>query len=350
MNDIFAQRLKSARLIKGLSMEELANAVGVSKQMISKYEAAKSMPDSSVLIALSRALEQKADYFFRPRKIQIGEVEFRKKSSLSSKTSNGIAEQVHVMLENYIAVEDILSIESKFENPLERFVIQNLEDVEIAVNELRSKWEIGYDPILNIVELLEYNEIKVLEIDLNMSGFDGMATRVDELYPVVVVNKNFPIERKRFTLLHELGHLLLKFTADFTHKEIEQFCNRFAAALLLPAKVAIEKLGEHRSQLAIKELELIQRRFGISIPAIVYRLADLKVITPTLLRRFFIRMRSDEQFKNQVSVTRYMGEETSTRYEGLIHRALTQELMSLSRAASLLGVSISEIRKSYQLV
>lgn len=331
-------------------MEALAQSVGVSKQMISKYESGKSLPDSKILIKLSKALGQKADYFFRPRNIEIGEVEFRKKSSLGVKKSRAISEQVHVMLENYVALEDVLSIESKFVNPIKEEIIRSFEDVEKAVDQLREVWEIGFDPILNITELLESKEVKVLEIDQQLQSFDGMATYVDEVYPVVVVNKNFPTERKRFTLLHELGHLLLNFFSEIEHAQIEKFCNRFAAALLLPAKFAFEKFGKFRSKIGFKELELVQRQYGISIPAIVYRLADLKIIGPGLLKRFFVKLRTDDAFKSNVHRERFKGEESSSRFEGLVHRALTQELISISRAASLLGSSVSVVRKSFQLV
>lgn len=331
-------------------MEALAGAVGVSKQMISKYEAAKSIPDSSVLVELAKALDQKADYFFRPRSIEIGAVEFRKKSSLQKGKVTAIAEQVHVMLENYVAIEDILALESKFINPIAEHEIKQMDNVEDAVDKVRMEWEIGFDPILNIVELIESKGVKVLEIDLSLDNFDGMAAYVDHSYPVVVVNKHFTIERKRFTLLHELGHLLLNCGDSISHKELERYCNRFAAAMLLPAKVAIEKFGGMREKIALKELELVQRRYGISIPALVYRLADLQIIPQVLLKRFFIRLQSDPELKSHINTERFQGEESSRRYEGLVHRALTQELISISRAASLLGASVSDVRRSVELV
>jgi Zn-dependent peptidase ImmA (M78 family) len=59
--------------------------------------------------------------------------------------------------------------------------------------------------------MLEDNFIKVVEVDKPLD-FDGLSAFVDNKIPVIAVNKNFPIERKRFTLLHELGHLLLSFS------------------------------------------------------------------------------------------------------------------------------------------
>lgn len=71
MKQIFSQRLKSARLINGLSMDSLCEKMNhiVSKQSISKYEKGIMMPDSTILIALSKALNVSVDFFFRPYKM-----------------------------------------------------------------------------------------------------------------------------------------------------------------------------------------------------------------------------------------------------------------------------------------
>jgi Zn-dependent peptidase ImmA (M78 family)/transcriptional regulator with XRE-family HTH domain len=349
MQQIFAQRLKSARLIEGLTMEALANAIGVSKQMISKYEAAKSMPDSSVLLALAKALHQKPDFFFRPHRIEIGKVEFRKKSRMPQAQSKAIAERVRAMLENYLAVEEMLGISYSFINPIATNVIDSSSALEDALHQLREKWELGLDPIVNIVELLEGREIKVLEIDSGSEDFDGLATLANDRFPVVVVNKNFSIERKRFTLLHELGHLLLQFPVEMDPKEKEKWCHRFAASFLLPEK-AIKEITTKRGDFATREIELLQQRYGISFQAIVFRMSELNLISKEVQRRFFIRMRQDADFGAQVDKERFVGEETSHRFEALVYRALTQGLISMSRASGLLGVSVSEVHKTHQLL
>jgi len=87
MKEIFSKRLKSARLLAGLSQDKLVEAIDqqVSKNAIAKYERAEMMPNSKVLIALSKALDVKTDYFFRPFTVEIDQVEFRKKSKLELK-------------------------------------------------------------------------------------------------------------------------------------------------------------------------------------------------------------------------------------------------------------------------
>ena len=84
----FGDRLSSALKMAGMSMEAPARKGGaiVSKQAISKYEKGKINPGSEVLLALSKALDMKMDYFFRSATVAIAGIEFRKCSCL---TKNG---------------------------------------------------------------------------------------------------------------------------------------------------------------------------------------------------------------------------------------------------------------------
>ena len=71
METIIGQRIKNSRIHKGLSLQEVAEKIGVSKQMINKYEQGKSVPNSEKLIAFSKLFNQKIDYFFRKPEISI---------------------------------------------------------------------------------------------------------------------------------------------------------------------------------------------------------------------------------------------------------------------------------------
>ena len=107
MNTIFALRLKQARLMRGLSMDELCSRIGISKQSISKYENSKMMPDSTILLALSNILNVKIDYFFRPINVKVEQIEFRKKSKLGQKKISSIKEIIKDKIERYLEIEEI---------------------------------------------------------------------------------------------------------------------------------------------------------------------------------------------------------------------------------------------------
>src|SRR5690606_22889202 len=207
-------------------------------------------------------LNVKVDYFFASPSIELGEVNFRKRNSFSVKKVNALKENIKMRLSNYLEIENILKIDNSFDNPLKKKKANTLEEIEQVVKELRDDWEIGYDPVHNLIQLLEDKEIKVIEIDEPQSNFDGLATIINEKYPVIVVNKNFNVERKRFTLLHELGHLLLDLP-ECESKFEEQICNRFASEFLLPKSMVLKEFGEGRETISFKELIEVQRKYGI---------------------------------------------------------------------------------------
>ena len=141
MKELFAKRLKSARILAAISQDELVARIEgmVSKNAISKYERGEMMPNGKVLIVLAKALGVKPDYFFREFNVEIEQIEFRKKSKLGVKRVNAIREKVVDIVERYLELEQFLSIKSEFRNPIAHLVIKNQDDIENAVNLLLKK-------------------------------------------------------------------------------------------------------------------------------------------------------------------------------------------------------------------
>ena len=349
MESIVAYRIKNARKLKGLSLQDVAEELEVSKQMISKYEKGLSIPDSSKLIKLSRLFDLKVDYFFNSFKVDFGEINFRKKSTFPVKKQNQLKENIRIRLENYIYIEDCLSIDYTFKNPIEDIEINTAKDTELAVNKLRSKWEIGTDPVHNIIQLLEDKKIRIVEVDDTEDKFDGLATYVNNKFPVIVINKNFPVERKRFSLLHELGHLLLNISSGCELNE-ENACNKFASEFLLPRKTVINEFGGKRKHVSINELISVQIKYGISVKAIVYSLKDSGVLNENQHASFYKRIRFNRSLEKEIDQPRFSTPEQSNRYERLVYRALTQENISISKASTLLNISVDDIKENYELI
>ncbi len=345
MKDIFAKRLKSARTLAGLSQDELVARMGnlVSKNAISKYEKGEMMADGKVLLALAEALNVKTEYFFRTFTVEIENVEFRKRSKLSSKKEGAIKEQVTDIVERYLEVEQFLGIQSDFTNQIASHIIANGEDVEAAVNHLLDKWKLGVNALPNVIELMEDKEIKVIEIDAP-DEFDGFSGLANGRFPVIVINEHYSIERKRLTVLHELGHLLLNFSPELSHKDKERLCFRFAGAMLIPEETFRRELGGLRSHLSIPELIAIKEAYGISVQAIVQRAKDLGIISEYVFLQFrkWISNKRDEAGLGQ-----YIGREKSRRFNQLIYRAAAEEVISMSKAANLANLKLAEFRKNF---
>lgn len=349
MNEIFAYRFKNARKMKGYTLANVAENIGVSKQMISKYEKGLSLPDSPKLIELANLFGENIDYFFRPATYKLEQIKFRKKSAYPQKKIDALKASILKQVENYLNIEDILNIQKEFVNPIENIKINSFNDAEQAAEALRKQWNLGTDPIHSIISLLEYNEIKVIEIEEDEKLFDGFSALIDNKFQVIAINKNYTIERKRFTLLHELAHLLLNINNKLADKE-ERLCNRFAGAMLLPESVLIKEIGKKTEKLNLNALANIQKRFGISISAIVYRLADLNIISGYKKKQYYIERNKNIKLKEFCDEVRFFGCENSDRYTQLVYKALIQEIISISKASVLLDRSIEQVQNEISVI
>ena len=348
---IFAERFKSARLMKGFSLQDLADALGnkLSRQALHRYEKGEVIPDSEKINLIGNALNVSPDYFFRTTKVELSEVEFRKLSKMPQKEASIVKEKTKEYLSRYLELEEILGLPNVFVNHLKDIEpVTTYKQVNRAAELLREKWGLGKAPVFNIVELLEDKNIKVVELDVN-ENFDGMQTFVNDTIPVVAYNikKADKPDRIRFTLLHELAHLLIKF-GDVTEKQKETLCHQFAGAMLLPGESIKAELGEHRNKLSIMELANIKKQYGISMQAIVMRARDCGIINEHYTKQFFfmfvqMNWKVDEPYD-------YIGVEESNRFKQLLFRALIEDQISMSKAASLNNQSLADFKKQYQPV
>lgn len=353
----FPERLKSARLMGGFSLQALADRIGnrVTKQALSKYEQGQMMPTSEVVSLLSEALLVRPDYFYSETKVSFGEIEFRKLKKYKAKERSRIIEIARDTLRRYIELEEIIGISSQLDNPLRDFSIHQdhaQQDVEAAADQLRHAWNLGGDPLAHVVELLEEHHIKVVEIDSTVA-LDGFSTYVNDKIAVIVLNKrklDGCLDRKRWTALHELGHLLLKDLGGFVEKDKEKLCHYFAGALLFPKEAMKSELGERRTKLSLQELGALKQQYGISMQAIVYRAKELGIINENYFKQFFFMFQQMGHREKEPTQYQYQGFEQSTRFKQLLFRALAEEIISMSKAASLNNQRLAEFRKENLII
>lgn len=346
--EIFSKRVKSARTLRGLSQRELSARVEglISHNAIAKYENGLMKPNSTVLLELSKVLDLPLDYFFKSQSIEIENVEFRKKSKLTQKEENAIREETLENISKYIELEQLLDISTEFKNPIIDIKINNSEDVEKAVDELLSKWNVGFNAIPNVIGLLEDKEIKVLEQKENDS-FDGLSGWATGQIPIIVINSEFGLERKRFTALHELGHLLLNFNKNLEHKTIEKLCHSFAGAMLIPKQTFLKELGDSRKKISLSELINIKEAYGISIQAIMARAKNLNIISEQSYIAFRLWINESQDRKKEVNLGSYKGKEECTRFKQMLYRATSENIISMSKAANLANQKLAQFRDEY---
>jgi Zn-dependent peptidase ImmA (M78 family) len=197
------------------------------------------------------------------------------------------------------------------------------------------------------MELLEDKGVRILEVDL-LSDFDGLSAWADEV-PVITVNKNHDLVRKRFTIIHELAHLILEFN-ECTGRDLERLCHSWAGAFLIPKEKMIEELGSHRRKITFMELKKLKGIYGISIMALMARAKGLGIINDNTYKGFFIHAGQNGWRSGKVPEPGdYVGREYANRFRQLISWAVAEEIITMSKGAELMNISLAEFRKGFQI-
>lgn len=341
MTKVSPIKVKIARHRNRLSMDELVARMGdaaVSKMTISKIERGLLNPSKKTLEAIAAACGVTTSFFSVPE-ISFSPMCFRYEKDIPSKEAKQTEAEVIVKIEECFAREQMVADVPVFENPLQGFVVRTYADAEEAARLLRQHIVIGTHPIHSVYEMLQEMGVMVVEIDAPSSELLGTSTIINEVQPVIIVNLRgcTTTERKRFTALHELAHLILDIqpiTEDtFNNKKanvtlknptIERLCHHFASAMLISPSSIRRRLGDRRTDLSIAELISIRNMYGISIAAAVHRAHDLAIISDATYNRFY-----DERInKNKMETGwgEYPIMETADRYNLLEERLMTGDL------------------------
>lgn len=289
MNYTISLWLKNIRRMRGLTLEEVSQCLNgmVTKQAISKYERGLMKPSHMVLDALCSLYQASPDFLLGRKPIVISCLSFRSRGIVSQKVKQRIVSEVQVWMEHYLALESLFDSVIRFKNPVSGFSIIDYDDIESAAIQVRHKWGLGNDAIASVCRMLELVGVKVLELNIE-EDIDGLCGWINKKTPFVVLKKNnVTVERKRFTALHELAHILLPSLEAMDCNKKERMCHRFASAILLPREIIYTYVGKVRDNLSVSELSSLRSMYGISVAAIVHRLKDLSVISMDYYNHIF---------------------------------------------------------------
>ena len=342
---MIGKRLHRARKAADLSLRDLAEQVGVSHTWINKFEKDQAMPDSKTLLMLAQALGVRSEYFFRPAKVALSQVEYRKKSSLPKKRLQAITHEVLDHIERRMELESLFP-----QPPVETFrlpadlpdQVVNFSQIETVANHVRREWDLGMNPIPALIDLLEIKGIRVFCIDARQDAkFDGLFAYAASS-PIAVVGKFWPGDRQRFTLAHELGHLLLadRLSETLDH---EKACNRFAGAFLFPDVSVKKYLGAKRSSLEIREAQALKHEFGLSMSAVIRRAFDLEIIKEDHYRSLAILFQQKGWRANEPGEP--VKPENENIFSNLVFHALAEDYIGDSKAAELLSLPLDAFHR-----
>jgi Zn-dependent peptidase ImmA (M78 family) len=350
---MIADRLKLARRKAGFSLRGLSAAMNekVTAQAIGKYERGEDVPSSGVLTALAKALGMSLSYLLDTQGIELSSVEFRTKANTTAKDRAHVETEVLEWIERYLQIELILDLDSaEWQCPVPCPVqLREVNAAEKLAVDVREEWKLGLDPIPNMTELLEEKGLKVLTVPLppRVSGFTCLVGRGEGQpdLPVIVVNNQFSLERRRLTLAHELAHRLID-TECLNEKDEEKAATLFAGAFLMPRDHLLRTAGNQRNAFGYKEIIDLKRLYRVSGVALLMRLRQLGVISEsTLIYAFQTVARGwRTQEPEELEKANERGKrERALRFERLCYRALAEGLISLTKAAELLRLHASEV-------
>ncbi len=274
----YGERLRLARILNGFTLQELGEAVSVSRQSIHQYESDIRAPASDVTNALAEYLRVQPYFFERPLSgdVKPEQCHFRKRQT----TPVGVKERVQAystVLEQLVAElhEHLDMPENKF-NLIDNSKIDELTSpiIEKIAEGARARWGLSLDaPIDNMINVVE-NQGAIV------TCFDGVSEKVDALsvnrkYPIIIRNSaKESVCRMRFDLAHECGHLVMHDGIETGCKQTEREADAFASAFLFPRSSFAREFPPCLGRDGIinwKKIYDLKVRWKVSAKAIIYR-------------------------------------------------------------------------------
>lgn len=268
-------RLGLARTRRGLTKRRLAKLVGVTEASIRRYEDADDAlnPSPQALSALAKALDFPTEFFSADDLDELPEesVSFRALSKMTAAQKNSAlaAGRLALALHDWIA--------ERFHLPAPD--IPKLGpgiDPETASEVVRTEWDLGEQPISNLVHLLEAHGVRVFSLAEECREVDAFSCWRSET-PFVFLNTQKTAEHSRMDAAHELGHLVLHWHHDVPRgRPAEEEARRFASAFLMPRSAVLATAPPFPT---IENLIAPKCRWRVSLAAYIYRLHKLGALS-----------------------------------------------------------------------
>jgi len=349
--------------LAGMTIQELADKSGLAVGALSNILNGKSEPRSSTLIKICDALDVTiAEILAETPRLRT--LRFRTQKNLSGREK---AERDQIKHETGLWLRDYRELESIAGEHRDFFFAGYREsDPDVAANYLRLKLELSEtEPISDIAVLLDDIGVKLRLKGFGFKRTNGFSVGESDGGPAIVVNceKGLSIERQIFTAAHELGHLVLHGESygkdeDGENQDEEQQANRFAGAFLLPT-AGLQKEWESRAGNDwIDRILLIKKVFKVSYQTVIYRLQqvydsmkdrNLRLVFAIEYKRKTGHDLKDHYEPDPVAeweidgLSRY--DFVESRFRRLVRIAYEREEISISRAAEILCIDLSDIRE-----
>lgn len=296
------QMLELARSSRGITQKELANLINRTQAAVSQWEHNLREPNEEDISLLSEALNYPKSFFYQQEiDVYLPPVQghYRKKAALKAVSRTQLESHFRLLGGWVNKLQDAIEVEDGIASP--DFSDDNLSDStpEDLARQLRAKWRVPNGPIRSLTTLLENHKIVVAKTWMFNENVDGYSFHTNSGMPVIYVNREMSIDRMRFSIAHELGHLVMH--SDCLPDEArEKEAHRFAAEFLMPS----HDIHDQLINLRIDGLMSLKARWGSSMTALVRRSRDLGLLNEDRYKGMLIGL-SPYRKKEPVDLTKH---------------------------------------------
>ncbi|MGH3881692.1 MAG: helix-turn-helix domain-containing protein [Actinophytocola sp.] len=333
-------RLTMARELAGLRKRELAGLIGRTAAAVSQYELGQSRPSAATLTRCAEALDMPVGFFGvgRPQlRLDTTQAHFRSLRATTAVRRQQALAHVELLWEITDRLDQVIELP-----PVDLGLPLGIPhgDASRTAQTVRKAWELGTGPVVHLVRNLEARGIVVTRIPaVDAATIDAFSSALHGRPTIALSDKGNPM-RRRFSVAHELGHLLLHPDPAPGSPTHERQANAFAAEFLMPAAEVRPLLPTPVSVPALKE---IADGYGVSAAALLYRGKDLGVYGESTVRRTMATLtalgwRTDEP----------VGSDHPGEQPALLRRAVelaTEHGLSLARLAADVHIGLPRLRE-----
>lgn len=292
------KQLIFAREYRGYNQTELALKIkGLSQSNLSKFEKGFDCLSDETIDSIIDFLNFPKSFFDKDVHIyNMSETaHFRRRNKITASQKNSLEKNYRLI--GYLIDQMSESIEFP-DYALKSIDLEDGYTPEEVANYMRRYFSLADRPVKNIMSLVESSGIIIVDLDTNIEEFDGVSFLTDKGYPVIVLNRNMSNDRKRFTVSHELGHILMHTFGNIIipeGRDKEKEANLFASEFLMPKDVIKKSL----IGLKLGDLAPLKSYWLTSIASIIMRASYLGCIDKNKATYFNIELSRKGYRKNE---------------------------------------------------
>lgn len=294
---LVGKRLALARKRRGLTQDEVAQQLGISRPTLIAVEKGQRVPSNEELVKLAELYGRSLHELVRPEMPAV-ELQPHLRAMISAKPEeasevDAALDELEKLAADYRGLERMMKAPLLANYPPEIPVPTrgNVEEwAEDAAVRERTRLGLGDQPVRALRDLLE-GEVGLRIFYWGLpSSISGLYAYSAESGPCVLVNRKHPPERRRATIVHEYGHFLTeRYKAGVNYLNgparkpaSERFVEAFGMAFLMPrtgVRRYVAEVIRSSSDFQVADLCRLAQFFFVSVQAMALRLEQLKLIS-----------------------------------------------------------------------